>query len=54
MGLAVIAEKVETEAQQDFLAAHGCTAYQGYLFSAPLPLGQFEEFMRAKDGDKHK
>jgi diguanylate cyclase (GGDEF)-like protein/PAS domain S-box-containing protein len=54
MGLAVIAEGVETEAQQDFLAAHGCTAYQGYLFSPPLPLDQFEEFMHGKDGYKHK
>ncbi|HJT51186.1 MAG TPA: EAL domain-containing protein, partial [Nitrosospira sp.] len=45
MGLAVIAEGVETVAQRDFLAAHGCTAYQGYLFSPPLPLHQFEEFV---------
>ena len=44
MGLAVIAEGVETGAQRDVLAGLGCHAYQGYLFSRPLPLAEFEEF----------
>lgn len=42
MGLSVIAEGVESEAQRDFLAEHGCHAYQGYLFGQPLPLAMFE------------
>lgn len=46
MGLSVIAEGVETVAQRDFLFRHGCHAYQGYLFSRPLALGAFEEFVR--------
>ncbi|TFH86715.1 EAL domain-containing protein [Billgrantia azerbaijanica] len=40
LGLEVIAEGVETEAHREWLAAHGCHAYQGYLFSRPLPLGE--------------
>ncbi|MCG6656192.1 EAL domain-containing protein [Halomonas campisalis] len=38
LGLEVIAEGVETQAHCDWLAEHGCTAYQGYLFARPLPL----------------
>lgn len=44
LGLSVIAEGVETEAQRDFLARIGCHAYQGYLFSHPLPLEKFDLF----------
>ncbi len=44
-GLDVIAEKVEVEAQLEFLNLHGCHAYQGYLFSRPLPLEEFEKFI---------
>lgn len=39
--LTVIAEGVETQAQRDFLSNHGCHLYQGYLFSPPLPPGDF-------------
>jgi EAL domain-containing protein (putative c-di-GMP-specific phosphodiesterase class I) len=47
LGLAVIAEGVETQAQKDFLASHGCHAYQGYFFSRPLPIAQFEAFAQS-------
>jgi len=42
MGLSVIAEGVELQAQADFLAHLGCHAYQGYLFDKPLPLAALE------------
>ncbi len=46
LGLMVIAEGVELQAQAGFLAHLGCHAYQGYLFSKPLPVAAFEAFVR--------
>jgi EAL domain-containing protein (putative c-di-GMP-specific phosphodiesterase class I) len=36
----VVAEGVETEGQWRFLVEHGCRAFQGYLFSRPVPPAQ--------------
>ena len=46
LGLAVMAEGVETEAQREFLARHGCESYQGHLFCRALPIDELEAFMR--------
>jgi len=48
LGLSVIAEGVETEAQQAMLATQGCHAFQGYLFSRPLPLPAFEAWFEQR------
>ena len=50
LGLGVIAEGVETEDQLLFLSSHGCHAYQGYLFSRPLPIAAFTEFVNKLNG----
>ena len=46
VGLEVIAEGVETEVQRIFLEQHDCQICQGYLFSKPLPIEQFESLQK--------
>ena len=45
LGLEVIAEGVETQAHRDWLAAHGCHAYQGFLYSVPLPIPMLTQLL---------
>ena len=40
-----VAEGVEIGAQLDFLKQHGCMVYQGYLFSKPVPVEEFEALL---------
>ena len=42
LGLNVIAEGVETQAQRDFLHRNGCMAFQGYYFWKPMPIDQWD------------
>ncbi len=43
LGIDVIAEGVETEAQRGFLYQQGCPVCQGYLFGKPIPLEDFSD-----------
>jgi diguanylate cyclase (GGDEF)-like protein/PAS domain S-box-containing protein len=47
LGLEVIAEGVETEAQRSLLLSYDCRMFQGYLFSKPLPLAEFEALLQS-------
>jgi diguanylate cyclase (GGDEF)-like protein/PAS domain S-box-containing protein len=47
----VIAEGVETNEQRQFLFNNGCSQYQGYLFSRPVPINEFEELVTTKSLD---
>ncbi|MGZ5780248.1 MAG: putative bifunctional diguanylate cyclase/phosphodiesterase, partial [Burkholderiaceae bacterium] len=42
LGIHVIAEGVETEEQLHFLKENGCANFQGYLFSKPMPIGEWQ------------
>ena len=47
LGLEVIAEGVETREELDYLHDKGCTVYQGYYFSKPLPLESFTKMLES-------
>lgn len=49
LGIDVIAEGVENDIQRIFLESHGCPAYQGYVFSKPVPIEQFEKLVMDRD-----
>ena len=48
LGLRVVAEGVETQMQLDFLAQRGCHCFQGYWYSRPLAVTDFERFVRSR------
>lgn len=50
LNLSVIAEGVENESQRQLLLNNGCEACQGFLFAKPMPIEDFEQWMRGRDG----
>jgi len=50
LGLKVVGEGVETQAQYDWLAMHGCNQVQGFGIHRPAPLSQaIEQLRRMRD-----
>jgi len=47
LGLKALAEGVETVEQREYLRAHGCDAFQGYLFCKPQPAERIAELLTA-------
>jgi diguanylate cyclase (GGDEF)-like protein len=47
LGFSVLAEGVESDAQRALLLGQGCRNFQGYFFSHPVPIAQFEEYARS-------
>jgi diguanylate cyclase (GGDEF)-like protein/PAS domain S-box-containing protein len=45
LGIQVIAEGVETEAQLHFLKENGCMKFQGYLFGKPMAIGEWDQIL---------
>jgi EAL domain-containing protein (putative c-di-GMP-specific phosphodiesterase class I) len=48
LDIQVIAEGIEQEEQRQFLASKGCDKIQGFLFSAPLSVGEFRALLVAQ------
>lgn len=53
LGLATIAEGVETDAQVSELVRHGCEVGQGYLFSRPLPVDAATQLLHERHRPWH-
>ena len=49
LGADIVAEGIETPEQLAFLKTVGCRLVQGYIFSKPLPLPEFEERWISRD-----
>jgi diguanylate cyclase (GGDEF)-like protein len=46
LGVSVIAEGIETQQQAELLRGQGCLEGQGYLYSQPVPAGEFSKLLQ--------
>jgi EAL domain-containing protein (putative c-di-GMP-specific phosphodiesterase class I) len=49
LGIATVAEGVETEEQMARVGSDGCTDVQGYLINRPMPPNQIDSFLRSRN-----
>ena len=52
LGMKLVAEGVETQAQRQLIQQEGCDMFQGYLFSKPVDAVQFEHLMKQQSDKK--
>ena len=52
LGAVTVAEGIEDEKQLAFARETGCSMVQGYCFSRPLPIAEFEKWALAKAGER--
>jgi len=52
LGLHLIAEGVETEAQSRYLKSHGCLTMQGYLYHRPIALPHFISVLQEQNAGR--
>ena len=45
LGLRVVAEGIETDAQREILTAYGCDILQGYFFARPMPITELTDYL---------
>ena len=45
LDMEVLAEGVETPVQRKYLLQHGCQLFQGFLFSRPVPIAEFNALL---------
>ncbi len=50
LGLQVVAEGVETDAQREWVREQGCDAMQGFVEGEPMPLNAFEAWLAQRTG----
>ena len=52
LNIDAVAEGVETQEQMDFLAGHGCSSMQGFLFAHPVPVEKFKALLEKQNGTR--
>jgi EAL domain-containing protein (putative c-di-GMP-specific phosphodiesterase class I) len=54
LNLSIVAEGIETRAQQEFLTGLGCSTLQGFLLGRPMPAKQLMQMLRAtEESERH-